>query len=464
MLCSVQTIADKVGGFESGVYCFTAFFLLLFLVVIVLTIALKWIVLGRVTPGRHDGAWYCLRVWLVDRLLMSPILRMALHVWAQEGTIYPYYLRSLGAKVGSHVWWNRPWVRSGVDLLTIGDNIHGGMMELILTATPDAQGLDFQPVEIGNECTLGQRVVVMPGVKLGTRVTVGAEGSIYPGVEISDGSTVFGSPPTVFASSATDEDLVRQMQTEVNAEEGRDGTEVKLKINDKAHTPRLMLFASMVAHIAFVPAIGAIYGLFYYLIVWLPLRNTIAAAPGWLALLVPAVYCAGTLFLALLLAVFARVGIADFRTGSTAFYTWRFFAWCIIACANDICSGVLMYPIAGTWLFSSWLRLVGAGVGKKTFVAPHGGGFREINHMDIGDGALVLTQGVQGHFLDHNALQFAPCNVGDHVRLNCGATVMPLCSVGVGSTVRAVATTIKGQKLNGGMVYLGSPAAANTAF
>ncbi len=457
----LQTIAERVGGFESGVYCFVAFFLPLFLVVILLTVALKWILLGRDTLGHRSGAWYGIRMWLVDRLLMSPILRMAVHVWTQEVTTYPVYLRALGAKIGSHLWWNRPWIRSGVDLLSIGDGFHGGMMGLIMAGTPDSEGVSFHSVTIGNSCTFGQRVVAMPGVTLGDNVTVGAEGALYSGVEINTGSTVFGSPPTVFASSATNEDAVRQLQAEMAAEEGRHLGKISSDSKPEvARTPGLVRFALALVNIAVYPAIGAIYGLFYYLIVWIPLRDTVSVTPAWLALLVPAVYCAGTLAVALLLALLARTDIADFKSGSTPFYTWRFFSWCIVSILNDLCSGLLLYPIAGTWIYTCWLRLVGATVGKGTFVAPHGVGFREINHMEIGDRALVLSS-MQGHFLDHNALQFGPCKLGRDGRLNMGATLMPTCSVGDGATLRTVATTVKGQKLVGGKVYLGSPAAVD---
>ena len=55
---------------------------------------------------------------------------------------------------------------------------------------------------------------------------------------------------------------------------------------------------------------------------------------------------------------------------------------------------------------------------------------------------VAALRSVQGHFIDHNALRFAPCKVETNARLNVGSTAMPLCRVGEGSTMRAVATTI----------------------
>lgn len=398
---------------------------------------------------------------------MSPILRMAVYALFQEGTTYVLYLKALGVKVGEHVWWNRPWVRTGMDLLTVGDHVHAGQMEIFLFAQEDDKGIEFKPIEIGDNCTLGQRVVAMPGVKLGKGVTVGAEGALFTGIDISDGNTVFGSPPTIFTSSATDQDHVRQLQAQAAAEEGRYGN-VETATSDViegptvARTPQLMLAVSTVTNVAVMPAIGAVYGLFYYLIVWIPLRHTIAETPGWLALLIPAVYIAGTIFLAILLVLVTRIGIGNFRTGSTPFYSWRFFAWCFIAWFNDLVSGIFLYPVAGTWVYNVWLKLMGARIGKNSFIAPYNGGFREVNHMDIGDRAMLLSSNVQGHFIDHNALQFAPCKVERNARLNIGATAMPLSNVGEGSTMRAVATTIKGQQLSPGLVFLGSPAAVDS--
>lgn len=404
---------------------------------------------------------------------MSPILRGATYIWLQEGTLYPLYLRALGVSIGHHAWWNRAFLRTGTELLTIGHSLHAGQMEVFLFAVEDGKGVEFAPIKLGDNCTLGQRVVIMPGVEAGDGVTVGAEGTLYSGVHVAARSTVFGSPPTVFASIADDDAQVAQLQAAVAMEEGKSGkkketkgkqgTAPAAKVQDQARTPGLVVAAASIANIAAYPAVAALYGGFYVLIVWLPLRHTVARSPAWLALLVPAVYIAGTMVLALLLAVVARCGIANFRAGSTPFYSWRFFAWWLVAWMNDVCSGVLLYPITGTWLYTLFLTLVGAKVGSGAFMAPHGGGFREIDHMEVAEGAVVLTSGVQGHFIDHNALQFAPCRVGVGARLNTGATVMPLSSVGAETTVRAVATTIKGQMLADGGVFVGSPAAAETS-
>ena len=42
---------------------------------------------------------------------------------------------------------------------------------------------------------------------------------------------------------------------------------------------------------------------------------------------------------------------------------------------------------------------------------------------------VAALRSVQGHFIDHNALRFAPCKVETNARLNVGSTAMPLCRI-----------------------------------
>jgi hypothetical protein len=154
---------------------------------------------------------------------------------------------------------------------------------------------------------------------------------------------------------------------------------------------------------------------------------------------------------------------------------------------------------------------MGARVGRGAFVSFTDGGLREIDGLEIGEDAVVLTHHLHGegaaaaaaakcalrsprfqgappprggrqrpcweieqsrltprpprldragHFFDHNSLQNAPLRIGRRARLNTGATMVPLACLGDGSTMRALATSIKGQVMEPGRVFLGGPAAA----
>ena len=56
------------------------------------------------------------------------------------------------------------------------------------------------PVSIGDNCFIGARVTILPGVKIGNNVIVGA-GSVVKG-EIPDNSVIFGNPAKVVAQTS----------------------------------------------------------------------------------------------------------------------------------------------------------------------------------------------------------------------------------------------------------------------
>ena len=72
-------------------------------------------VLRRVAPNVVHGSWVLYyRVWVVDQLLLSPLLQLALENLLSE-SVFRVYLRALGARAGPHTFWRTPMLRAGVD-------------------------------------------------------------------------------------------------------------------------------------------------------------------------------------------------------------------------------------------------------------------------------------------------------------------------------------------------------------
>ena len=81
----------------------------------------KWLVAGRLKPGVYPlwGATY-FRWWLADRLVeAAPTYLLA------GASLYGWYLRLLGAKIGHDVVIGSLTIRAP-DLLAIGDNVSVG--------------------------------------------------------------------------------------------------------------------------------------------------------------------------------------------------------------------------------------------------------------------------------------------------------------------------------------------------
>ena len=169
-------------------------------------------------------------------------------------------------------------------------------------------------------------------------------------------------------------------------------------------------------------------------------------------------YLAGIVSIALFLSIVTRSGLASFHSGSSGYYTSRFILWWFFMWLNRLCSGLLLYPIHGTYLFNIWLRMTGAQIGERCFLDPGAAGWFELDGLQIGDDSFIMTPNIHGHFVDHGKLQFAPVTVGHKARVNDGATVMPFTEIAGNVTLLTQCTTIKGNTLDSG-IYMGNVAA-----
>jgi len=82
--------------------------LMILLLVVIIT---KRTILNRQEPGSlHTGTFFFLRVWLVDTLLLSPMLALALE-YLLPPSLHHYFLIAMGGSaVGCHTFWNSPQV------------------------------------------------------------------------------------------------------------------------------------------------------------------------------------------------------------------------------------------------------------------------------------------------------------------------------------------------------------------
>jgi len=153
-----------------------------------ISIALKWLILGRTKPGRYKlwGVYY-FRWWLAQRVVSVAHIK-----WFQGTPIMSIYLRLLGAKVGSDCILGE--MEAGAfDLVTIGTGVAiGGKVRL---ANAEAVGDELvigaiaigDDAFIGSSCIVSHDVVIEPGGELGD-LTALAPGSRVGRYEHWDGS------------------------------------------------------------------------------------------------------------------------------------------------------------------------------------------------------------------------------------------------------------------------------------
>ncbi|WP_242604547.1 Pls/PosA family non-ribosomal peptide synthetase [Legionella fairfieldensis] len=135
---------------------FLSLFLIMPVASLALTISAKWLLLGRVKPGKYPlWGWFYLRWWLVERLqknIFSPR-----HLIGSP--LIVLYYRLLGAKIGKNCYIASVYL-STHDTLEIGDNTSIGYDAKLLGYVVEDGWLKIGKTTIGNNCFLGARSVV----------------------------------------------------------------------------------------------------------------------------------------------------------------------------------------------------------------------------------------------------------------------------------------------------------------
>lgn len=149
------------GGVAQLLYFVIAGLPVAFSILLVVIIVTKRVVLNRASQDVvHNGKLFYLRVWFIDTILLSPLLSLALD-YLLPPSLHHCFLRAMGGSAGKHTFWNSPILRAGCESITIGETLHSGFMQIWNTQCLSGDGIMFKPIDIGDDCTIGQRTVVM---------------------------------------------------------------------------------------------------------------------------------------------------------------------------------------------------------------------------------------------------------------------------------------------------------------
>jgi non-ribosomal peptide synthetase-like protein len=154
-----------------------------------LTIAVKWLLLGRIKPGEHRlWGWYYLRFWFVRALVRAaPVPYL-------DGTpLINAYYRMMGAKIGKNVFIGEHSL-SSFDTLSVGDNTSIGVDTTIDGVTVEDGLLKITPVTIGGDCYVGNRCALGCSTVLEDGSGLGDLSMLPDGTHIPKGELWSGSP------------------------------------------------------------------------------------------------------------------------------------------------------------------------------------------------------------------------------------------------------------------------------
>ena len=164
-------------------------FLLVTVAEFFLAIAAKWLILGRLKPGKYPlwGMTY-FRWWLVDRVIEAAPAYML-----SGSSIYTWWLRALGAKIGDEVLIGSITLRAA-DLLKIEDGVSIGNACNFENARVEKGYLHLGRIDIGANAYVGSYAVVEGGTGIEQQAHLAGQSCLVDGQKIPANRMWEGSP------------------------------------------------------------------------------------------------------------------------------------------------------------------------------------------------------------------------------------------------------------------------------
>ena len=160
---------------------------------VVLTVAAKWLVMGRYQAGEHP--LWSFFVWrdeilnsLQDQFAGTWLLGLAL------GTpLMSVYLRAMGARVGKDVWCDTLTITE-FDVVELGDRCVINRFACIETHLFHDRLMRIGPTRLGPGSTLGPSSAALPDTVIGAGARLGGRSVLMRGEELPAGTSWHGAP------------------------------------------------------------------------------------------------------------------------------------------------------------------------------------------------------------------------------------------------------------------------------
>ncbi|HZQ14401.1 MAG TPA: Pls/PosA family non-ribosomal peptide synthetase [Pseudolabrys sp.] len=394
-----------------------------------LSIAVKWLVIGRYKPGFYPvwGAYY-FRWWLVSRfqeLSLSGIF---------VGTpLMNLYYRAMGAKVGRRCSIDTS-LCTAFDLVSIGDDTSIGPETHLLGYRVENGWLILGKVSIGAECFVGTHCCLGLDSVMKNRSRLADMSHLADGAVIEADGGMLGSPAE---SANVDLGLLQDSVQPV-----RSGT-ARAFLYGLIH---LMLIYAMgyILIFAVVPGVALTgYALYRYGVYW-GIGAAFAAVPlsfAWYLFMVVAVKR---------LAI-GRINPGIYRQFSKDYVRYWFLAYLL---AN---TRYIVLPIYATLYLPPFLRMLGASIGRGVEISTVIAVMPDL--LELGDGSF-LADGciVGGHRSYLGMVEVRRSKIGARSFIGNSALVPVASQIGSNALVGVMSTPPQGARKTGdGTRWLGSP-------
>jgi non-ribosomal peptide synthetase-like protein len=157
-----------------------------------ITVAMKWALIGRYRPGQHP--LWSLFVWrdelinTAQELLAGSLLQLAL------GTpLMSLYLRAMGGRVGRGVFCDTLAVTE-FDMIDLADGAAVNRHSCLMTHLFHDRLLRIGPTRLESGATLGPLAAILPDTRVGAGTSIEGRAVVMRGEELPAGTRWFGAP------------------------------------------------------------------------------------------------------------------------------------------------------------------------------------------------------------------------------------------------------------------------------
>jgi non-ribosomal peptide synthetase-like protein len=191
----VVGFGELIDGFGIGMAVLAAGLPLLaaWPVAALVSIAAKWLLVGRVGRGEHPlWSWFVWRNELADNFV-EVVAAAWLPRAAPGAPLMTWWLRGLGARIGRGAWLETYWLPEA-DLVTVGAGAVVNRGCVLQTHLFHDRVMSTDSVDLDTGATLGPHSIVLPRASLGSHSSVGASSLVLRGDAVPARTRWFGNP------------------------------------------------------------------------------------------------------------------------------------------------------------------------------------------------------------------------------------------------------------------------------
>ena len=388
----------------------------------VFSIIFKWIVLGRIRPGKYKlwGSYY-FRFWIVGKVTaICPV------IYFTGTSIMNWFLRFMGAKVGNNCYINTSAIDT-FDLVKIGDNVSICTDTHLRGYTIEDGWLKIGTIELEDNAFVGTRCCLAHNSKMSKNSSIEDLTLVPEGTTIPENENWGGSPPT------------------------------KIGINEKKDTIKLwspkftllslacVFIIPLVTMVAFFPGMLAVAHINYVSSIW---------SFAWITLLIGLSF---VVLLTVIIALFKWLLLGNIKEGrykvNSLFYYKKWFFDQLMKLSLQVIG-----TLYTTLYLQKWFKMLGVKMGKRVeistveFISP--------DLLVTGDECFLADSvSVGASYVRNGYIEIAKTYIGNRTFVGNSAVLSPGTKIGDDVLV-GVLSKMKEEDLpvKDGTNWFGSPA------